>query len=200
MAAVLVLGLSASTKKANAQDGAFGEGKIAISVGYGFPNLGKSLMKVYEDEVGYDAYGLGPAHFKFEYGLSDKIGFGLTVNYVDFGAEFTHEGLDPITWAITTYQDKIGFSSISFLARMNIHFGTTEKLDPYWGVGAGYRTGTWKFESTEPGYSLGTYKTVIPFGFETTVGMRYYVVDPIALYIELGIAKSLLQAGITIGL
>ncbi|MCH8330657.1 MAG: hypothetical protein IH946_04640 [Bacteroidetes bacterium] len=119
---------------------------------YYSPNLGKSLLKVFDDEAGYEVTGFGPIHAKFEYGLSDKIGFGLVINYVTFGAEWTHQDL----FSSIVYDDKTTFSSIAFNFRMNIHFATTEKLDAYWGVGAGYRTGKWKFDRRFRGYSHRT--------------------------------------------
>ena len=72
--------------------------------------------------------------------------------------------------------------------------------DPYWGIGAGYKTGKWTFDSNDPDFGKTAFKTPIPFGFETTVGLRYYFTDMIGFYAELGIAKSVIQGGIAIKL
>ncbi|MBW8050795.1 MAG: hypothetical protein FVQ77_10765 [Cytophagales bacterium] len=178
-------------------DLSFGTGTVAITAGYGFPNLGLAVLKSIENQTGvtgWTAFGLGPIHFRAEYGLSDKVGFALSVNYVSFGAEYTED--DFFTGA--TYNYTVSFSSISFLGRINVHFATTEKLDAYWGIGAGYRTGTWKFESNEPNYIPDVIKTPIPVGFETTLGLRYYFTDNIGAYIEIGAAKSLMQGGLAV--
>ena len=190
-----LLVITFGTTQVAAQD-AFEEGKIVASIGYGAPNLTNAFVKlVFEDEEGYKKSGIGPMHLKFEYGLSDKIGFGLVINYVNAGASWTHKNFTDNS----TYTDDVDFTSIAFNVRMNIHFATTDKLDPYWGVGAGYRTGKWKYDSNDPLYEFSESNTFIPIGFETTLGMRYYVADMFAFYVELGFAKSLIQGGLTLG-
>ncbi len=199
-----LLGKKHAIKQFRLADGgdAFQEGTIAITAGYGFPNLGKSLLKyVVSDTVqGVKITGVGPLHFKVEYGLSSKIGLGLSVNYVTYGAKWNENGTNNTTGAIVPYFYDIKFSSLSVLARFNVHFGTTDKLDPYWGIGAGYKTGKWTFDSNDPDFGKTAFKTPIPFGFETTVGLRYYFTDMIGFYAELGIAKSVIQGGIAIKL
>ncbi|MEK6616065.1 MAG: hypothetical protein AABZ32_08145 [Bacteroidota bacterium] len=37
-----------------------------------------------------------------------------------------------------------------------------------------------------------------PFGFEMTIGVRYYFVDGFGVYTEMGIAKSIIQAGLVV--
>ena len=173
-------------------DLSFGTGTVAITAGYGFPNWGKTFFKILESDsvfTGFRAFGFGPIHFRLEYGVSEQIGLVLSVNYVSFGNE----------WKSTTYTFKETFTSISFLGRINVHFATTDKLDPYWGIGAGYRTGSWKFESNQPNYIPdASTKTLFPFGFETTLGIRYYFTDNIGLYVEMGIAKSLMQGVLSV--
>src|ERR1035437_472952 len=189
-------------KRGRGGDDAFGEGKIVISAGYGIGNFTKTLFKVISTNTLYTAYsfkGFGPIHFKAEYGLSDKMGLGLSVNYVSASATWTNYYNGPWNAATGTYDqiaytETMGFSSLSFLLRMNLHFATTAKLDPYWGIGAGYRTGGWKYSSTYPNSTpVGTLGGAMPFGFETTFGMRYYFTDNIGLYMEIGYAKSILQ-------
>lgn len=184
---------SKSSFRADAED-AFIKDKVVISAGYGFPNLGKAIMTVLiGDGTEVVATGVGPLHFKGEYGLSDGVGMGLSVNYVSFGA----------TWRSTDstgmgfYTNKFSRSSLSVLARINFHFGTTDKLDPYFGVGAGYRQATWKFTSNDPDYADDIKAPGFsPFGFETTIGLRYYIAEGIGLYTEMGIAKSIIQVGL----
>lgn len=176
---------------------AFQEGTIAITAGYGFPNLGKTVVNFLinnDSAKNVSATGLGPMHFRGEYGLSNKVGLGLSVNYVSFGAEWTSSSGN------IPYYNKVSYSSLSILARMNVHFGTTDKLDPYFGVGAGYRSGIYKLTSTDPDLQNQQVKGLSPFGFETTIGLRYYFTDMIGFYAELGIAKSVIQGGIAIKL
>jgi outer membrane protein W len=201
--------LFSTTQPAGDEGGgdAFGEGKIVISAGYGFPNLGKSLLKAYQNEADYSVGGIGPLHGKFEYGLSDKIGIGVSFNYVSFSASWKHtetnntyDANGNVTGTTTaTYSDKIAVNTMSALLRLNVHFATTDKLDPYWGIGAGYRTRNYKYETNDPTNNSDiTLKGAIPFGFETTFGVRYFFTDNIGAYAELGIGKSLLQGGLAV--
>ena len=169
---------------------AWGEGSKVVSVGYGAPNLGKSILKIYENETGFDVSGFGPLHAKFEYGVSEKIGLGLSFNMVNFGASWREEFL-----GFETYTYNVDVTGWSVLARMNLHFATGDKIDPYWGFGLGYRSTTWTFTSDDPLFINTSFPT-FPFGFETTIGMRYYFIPNIGIYAEAGIAKSLIQAGV----
>lgn len=188
--------LKVTTKKGKQSD-AFSEGIIVVTAGYGFPNLGKSVLKAYQGYGGYKVSGVGPLSFKGEYGLSDKIGFGVSINYVSFAASWIENGTDSLGNSTIPYTYKFSRTSVSVLARLNIHFATSEKLDPYWGVGAGYRTGGYKFTSNDPSYTGSVTFPTIPVGFETTIGVRYYFTDNIGGYVEMGMAKALIQAGLS---
>ena len=197
--------LNGELKKSNelrSQPDGFKAGGIIITAGYGIPNIGKSILNAFKGNGGYSVTGFGPIHIKGEYGLSDKISLGVSVNYVSFGAAYD----DP-------YDDAAGIShpatsgwdvkSLSILARMNVHFGTNDKMDPYFGVGAGYKNTTWTFHTTNPNYSNGTeamptISSIIPVGFETSIGLRYYFTDNIGIYGEVGLTKSLLQGGLAV--
>ncbi len=178
----------------------FEKGRVIISAGYGFPNLGKSFLKTYESKNGYKATGIGPMHFKGEYALSDKISLGLSVNYSSYGAEWTDTTSEwnssTSSYTYRTYNYSVGRTSISFNPRLNLHFATSEKLDPYWGIGFGYKMSTWKFTSDNPNYVNESAPGLIPVGFETTIGLRYYFTPNIGLYAETGISRSIFQGGI----
>lgn len=79
------------------------------------------------------------------------------------------------------------------VARLNFHFSTTETIDPYFGIGAGYKQATWKFAYTDPNYTGENIPGFTSFGFETTIGLRYYLMPGFGMYAELGIAKSVIQ-------
>jgi hypothetical protein len=185
-------------------DGAFGEGKIVISAGYGFPNLGKTVLKTWEndpDNLNFKATGFGPMHFKAEYGLSDKIGIGLSVNQVSFAAnwedQYEEYNSSNGTYTTVTYKEKLKYSSTAINGRLNIHFGDSEKLDAYWGIGGGYKLSSWKFTSENPNRPDESIPGFIPVSFETTFGVRYYFTPNIGFYSEIGYAKSIIQAGIS---
>ncbi|MBI3501497.1 MAG: hypothetical protein HY063_06865 [Bacteroidetes bacterium] len=183
---------------------AFGEGTIVISAGYGFGNFTQALFSFANSFGGYSYSSIGPIHGKFEYGLSDNIGVGLSMNYIGAKAKWndTYDVYNSTTGNYDTYPctNEWDFSSLSILARFNVHFATTEKLDPYWGIGAGYRSGSWSQSSTCQGGTTRAYPSYQPFGFETTFGLRYYFTDNIGLYSEIGWAKAVIQFGVAVKL
>ena len=81
---------------------------------------------------------------------------------------------------------------------MNIHFGVKEKLDPYWGIAAGYRIASYTQTSTDPDYDFESFTSPLNVGFETTLGLRYYFTDNIGVYGEIGLAQSVLQLGLAV--
>ncbi|MEO5643543.1 MAG: hypothetical protein ABIQ40_12760 [Bacteroidia bacterium] len=175
---------------------AFGEGKSIISIGYGFPNLGKSIFNTYNTYNDFKVSGFGPMHVKYEYGVSDKIGIGVSVNIVTFKVAWTEA---PYSYSDSTvaYEHRIKSSAYSALARLNIHFATQEKIDPYWGIGIGYSGRKYTYSSDDPNYTSGIALTnPIPIGFESTLGCRFFFTENIGAYIEVGFSKSIVQGGL----
>lgn len=188
--AVLLGAFSATT--ANAQ--AFGEGTMVFSVGYGFPNLNKSIFNAYNIEDNFTVKGMGPLHAKFEYGISEKIGIGLSMNHVSASVGF--DDFDDIDQK--TYNYKLAWNNTKINARLNFHFANTDKLDVYWGFGFGYGFGSYKWTTTDPDFNDNKLEVLIPIGFESTIGARYYVTDNIGIYSEVGFAKSIVQFGLAV--
>lgn len=194
---------SASVKSVNLradEKRSFGEGKFVMSLGYGWPNLGTSLLKAIVDATdntsNVSIVGLGPLHFRGEFGLSENVGLAASINYISAAVKWRSFN----DTSLVFYDNKFERSSISVLARLNFHFGVSDVIDPYFGIGAGYKGVTWKIVSDDPSldnYSVGG---LSPFGFETTIGFRYYLTEGFGLYCEFGIAKSLVQGGIAIAL
>lgn len=192
---------AASTKMNKQAEGSgtktFGQGTIAINLGYGWPNLAKTTLKLVDDEANYKATGIGPIAFRFEYGLNDKIGLGVSVNYSDAGAEWTDtNGNNGIS-----YNYSVKRSTLSILPRFNIHFATSDKVDPYFGLAVGFRTTNWKFETNDPSADEAEYidiPNLVPVGFEAVVGVRVYFTENIGAYTEIGISKGVMQAGLAL--
>lgn len=179
----------------------FEDDKNYVSVGYGGVTFIGTFAKVFEEESGYEFSGLGPIYLKYERALSDKIGFGATLAYAGYKFNWTDTYDDYNTstgnYETKTYNYQQKFSTYSILARLNIHFGDGDKFDPYWGVGLGYRAGNWSYSDNDPDSDSDIeVKTVFPFGFESTLGARYYFTDNIGAYAEVGLAKSVFQAGL----
>lgn len=169
----------------------FEEGNKIISIGYGTPNLGKSILKTYETNEEYKVKGLGPLHAKFEYGITDKIGIGLSINHVNYSA----------TWVETnssnqSYDYKFARNSTAFNARLNFHFGESNVIDPYFGFGLGYKTTSNKWTTNDPTFENVSLGGLFPLGFETTFGIRAYFTPNIGAFAEVGVAKSVIQGGL----
>ena len=195
---IAIIGLSFAAITVKAQ--AFAEGTKVVSLGYGFPNLGKTVLKVFDDEVGYKATGFGPIHARFEYGLTDKFGLGASVNFNTYGAEYnsTSSVWNGSSYQTITYKETFKATSISILVRFNKHWDLNDQVDVFSGIGVGYKYSGFKSTTDNPtGTQSLTISNPIPVGFEWTWGMRYFFTENIGAYIELGLAKSILQAGVT---
>jgi opacity protein-like surface antigen len=183
----------ASMRKKKAS--AFGQGKSIISIGYGFPNIGKAIFNVYDIYTDFKVTGFGPMHVKYEYGVSDKIGMGVSVNIVSSKVSWIESGYGSND--SLSYEHRIKSNAYSILARMNIHFATQAKIDPYWGFGLGYSGRKYTYSSDDPNdLQVIALKNLIPIGFESTVGCRFYFTDNIGAYIEAGFSKSIVQGGL----
>jgi len=175
---------------------AFTEGQSSVSLGYGFGNLSQSLFKAYESLPDFNYKGAGPLFLKYEYGISENIGVGVNVAYIGAKVTWTDEFIE-VEPGVPLRQET-SWTSYSILARMNYHIpvGSTDKFDPYFGVGIGYRSGKWKASDNDPDFDWGV-ELDSPFilGMEMTGGARYLFTENIGVYGEVGLAKGLLQIG-----
>ena len=192
MICICLLVSTGFTSKLKAQ--VFEEGKTNFAVGYGFGTFYGAVLSDYQDESNYESTVTGPIYLKFESALSDKIGLGINLAYAKYSLSYNYTDFS----SSNIYTETDSYTTFSILARMNVHFGDFDRFDPYWGVGVGYRSGKFDYKSTDPdGYNSFDVNVNFPFGFETTLGARYYFSDNIGMYLETGLAKSVLQVGLT---
>jgi opacity protein-like surface antigen len=207
-------------EKVDDDEKAFGKGKIVVTAGYGFPNLYKSIFKSLISNgtnssagysYAYDVKGIGPAFIKGDYGITKLIGVGLVLGYSNMTLTETETYNEDVYNSTTgyyethTYQDVVKYThtSLSVGARINFHFGTGKKLDPYAGAGIGYSNNQNKFSvtSNNPGSTTTTPVSIsgVPVYFAFGVGMRYYFTENIGLYGEIGFDKwSFVQGGLAV--
>ncbi len=196
---VSALFMFAVSAKSIAQDdngGAWGgQGTKVVNLGYGFGNIWKTLFKFSSGFNDSKVTATGPIALGFEYGVAEKIGVGLQLGYGQVKSVATDkDGLG----AGKDYIETSKLTSIQALVRGNYHFGSSEKFDPYIGLGLGY--GNFKFTVTDNDpSSTSTYKIAVPsaFGFSGALGARYYFTPNIGIYAEVGyVTGSIAQAGL----
>lgn len=204
----LFLSLAFAHNNSNAQ--AFEEGKNYASLSYGFGTFfgaGFGASKTLIEKAGINVSDIrlstiGPISAKYEYAVSRHLGLGLGINYISNDVNYLDSYTSNGYTVVNRYE--LNRTSVSFLARANVHFGDHKKLDPYLGAGIGYRYEKWaqeySFTSTDPNAkpsenSLPSFPG-IPFGFEATFGVRYLFTPNVGAFAELGFAKSFTQFGV----
>ncbi|MBL7812143.1 MAG: hypothetical protein JNL57_07950 [Bacteroidetes bacterium] len=192
----------------------FVKGKVYLSGGYGFLNpsgavingLKNSITPNWKD-VSVHQRSVWYAKGEYAVGKHQGLGFHVAGSGLDIDAS-----LDSLTKYNVKVQGKLKYRSWSALLRYNFHVLSEQNLDLYAGIGAGYRSNSFSVSSNDPDKNwwdfpvkvLGVNR-IIPkslslptVGLDFTMGVRYHILPPIALYAEAGLAKSMLQAGATI--
>ncbi|MEN9340550.1 MAG: hypothetical protein RIQ62_1862 [Bacteroidota bacterium] len=174
------------------------KGSMNVSVGYGYNAFVNSTLKTWTDELNFKYSVLGPIHTKFEYMLGERVGLGLSINYISYktGYDFIYDiGNGP-----QTYKETDKFSSLSALIRSNFYYVNSDKVAVYSGLGIGYKSYAWKYSNNAGITDYNVLKNVIPpVGFELTTGVKFMFTPNIGLYTEVGFAKSIIQAGMCFG-
>ncbi len=218
------IALNAQNKSDNL---AWQEGKSAVTIGYGLPNLWKSILKASVNSSNLNSTnnngtssssiavkGSGPFFAKYDYALTPIVGLGAAVGFWNIKVIETDNYLDNTynnstgNYTNANYTDinTISFNSLSIGARLNFHFGTSDKLDPYAGIAGGFTSNSlnYKFTTNNPnGVGNGKINAgsvgVFPLYIALTAGLRYYFTDNVGIYGEIGIDKlSVLQGGLAI--
>ena len=171
-----------------------------ISAGYGFPYLPSITFSEYINEPEFKSKTTGPYYLKLEHIFSDDISFGINLAYAaNKGSYFEKINQYNSTTGSTSnvsYLHQIDRETFSVLFRANWYFANDRNFYAYFGGGLGYRYVKWTITSTNPSYENETYPNYFPFGLEMTIGAKYLFSDIIAVYGELGFAKSPIQIGI----
>lgn len=175
-----------------------------ISAGFGFPNIPRLVfnnLNFFDSKSDYKNTGTGPLHFKYENRVTSFLGIGVNINYMDYRVSYTEPQLDTFQGVVVMNKVKISAWNLATNVRANFYFTNPEntpKTDVYFGIGLGYRMGKFTtsadIKGTEPKIQL---PSLFKLGCEATFGYRHYFNDHIGLYAELGLAKSILQVGLT---
>ncbi len=166
-------------------------GNMAISAGYGFPSLTKTVFNVVEGQNVSTGF-VGPVYGKFEYMINETVGFGMNFAYSYGKASYLTSGTEADS---IFYNTSFTYKSYSALARFNFHFGNSTNFDPYAGIGLGYRNANYSYTSGDPNYNPTDLNGFNHFGLDFTIGARMFFTENFGVYGEVGIAKSPMQVG-----
>ena len=186
-----------SVTQTNLKAQAVEEGTAIFDVYYGFPNLYTSVLKAaYNTEPNVSVAGSGPIGVKAEYMLTDKIGFGLEMNYTNTIAKWT----DNVNGG--TYNYEVSVPRFRAMGKFNFHFAKSDVFDAYTAVGAGYSSWKAKMTTNDPTYVDDTsLKNPIPIAFRLALGGRYFFTDNIGIGLEFGLGGgALINGGIAVKL
>ena len=130
-----------------------------------------------------------PLYAKVEYRFFHHIGIGVNVSYDDYEAQQTAPSSTTYT---TSYKAHTLVGDVRF--KKHFHF-FKKRLDFYLGAGLGYEIQSiTNIINTKSLPKLNGNS----IAFELTIGGRFYFTKRIGIYIEGGIARSILQGGIAV--
>jgi opacity protein-like surface antigen len=191
-----------------AQDGqnaaekpAFEMNKHYISAGIGAGNFYQTFFRLIlnsNEENSASFSSVGPLFFKYEYALTDKFGLGVHVASITNKANYTYDNNNQ------TFNAELTCNAYSILARANYHFVNRKVIDPYVGLGLGYKGYKLSFTDNNQDRSKGL-NTIekglnqlpnFPLGVELTFGFRVMPTNFIGFYMETGLAKGVIQGGL----
>lgn len=188
-ALAVLLGLTFTKASGQAME----EGNFGVNIYYGFPNFFNALIKNYADpDADAEAKSMGPIGGNFEYMVSDKFGIGMEVNYSTVSIEWRDTDS---TTGVSTFTHKVSLNRTRIMPRFNIHFGSSENFDGYFGVAAGYLMTKYKYETNDPNGQDDEAPGLFPFAMRVALGGRYYFSDNIGLHVELGLGGGALVHG-----
>jgi len=150
---------------------------------------------------------------RVEYMISDQVGVGADVNYVEAGFAVKFEDFVYGTngdamqnangdYLYTSYQSEYSVKRLRAMFRLNYHFAQSEKVDMYTGFAGGYlnTNRTIKTNPTNSKYEdeqLGD--ALIPVAIRIAVGAKMYFTQNIGAHVELGaFGGGILQAGLSV--
>lgn len=196
--------------KVKAQDNtAFEKGTVVATVGYGFPDLYRTSLR-----IAYNGYnsrkigGFGPLILKGDYGIvkfkwGHSVGAGIVIGYNSTTIKFSDTYNDyvgyPNYYVTRTYNETHRYSTITVGARGTYHFFTKEKFDCYASIGLGFNVNSTSRTTDNPnGYTAyASARSGLYNAF--TVGIRYYFTKNFGVYSELGWDNSTpIQGGIAL--
>jgi outer membrane protein W len=175
------------------------EGKVLFNVYYGAPfwwgTFAKNINSTSGGTVitGVGVKNLNHLGAKVEYMVTDKVSLGIDYTYAQVALNYYDS---PNGTTLIAYNDLIVKQRA--LLSCGIHFGESDKFDPYLALGLGYKALTYKTNNPNPNdlkLLIETYAS-IPIAYRTAFGFRYFFTDNIGINAEVGIGGPIGQIGV----
>ncbi len=178
--------------------------KQNMSFGLGFPNLPRFYFNQFNYKTSFTSSGTGPFHIKYENKLNSRFGLVASINYMAYQVSYNELIFDTTLGSIANNKTTIKSNNLALNARINYHILAPIKYPKtafYIGFGMGYRLGRFTTESDFPSNTISiTLPNLYRLGLESTIGWRQKIFKQSSFYLEMGPAKSVIQAGINIGI
>ena len=182
------------------------QGTILVDGYYGLPFLVGSLLKSVNTSAGgstvtgLSVQNLNHIGGRFEYMLSEKFGIGLEYTYARATAKYI-DSYPNGSGGVSSGSFTDAFVKQRALLRMAFHFGESDKLDPYFCFGGGYKN--LKYTSDNLNYTQAEIKALsagfnpIPVAIRVGGGVRYFFTENIGVNAEIGFGGPLVQVGVS---
>jgi hypothetical protein len=168
------------------QSQSFQKNDLILSGGLGRSIFSTASWSTYQTIPSFRSTFLQPITLKAEYAITDEIGLGFSTVYSAATAK----------WDDNTYSYESSYNKLSITPRLNIHFLRKKVVDMYIGGGIGYKTGEYRFKSTDPAFSPSSSLGVIPISLEASLGIRTYITSDLGAFAEFGVGHGYLQFGV----
>jgi opacity protein-like surface antigen len=188
------------------------KGKFIFDVYYGYPYvMGNYVKSVFDSNSNNNNNNNSPIESvknwnhiggKFEYMINDEVGIGLEYTYASVDVNYKEDKSVIINGQSTvqTFHYKATLYKQRALARVNFHFATTDKFDPYGTIGFGYKASLLKSNNPDDQQSVKDFNTtfinIFPISFRLGIGARYFFTQNIGISAEAGIGGPSVQIGL----
>lgn len=186
----------ATTASAQDEGAAYSQGQSTVTLGYGLGNIYKKLFKFSGGFGGFFGTGnykvssTGPFALTYEYGVADHISVGVLLGYTSVTGKYTDA-----TFPADNYDEKL--TNMQAVLRGNYHFGSSEKFDPYIGLGVGYYNFKYKYNDASGTTSNSFFAVPTSFAFNGQLGAKYYFSSNVGVFLEAGyVAGAYGQGGL----
>lgn len=201
--ALLLLNSNSFSQKVQQESGkCVEEGTIIIDGYYGFPYVMGALLadansysSTTDKIVNYNHMG-----GKVEYMISNMVSMGVDYTYAKVVNNYSDSYYTTVNGQSVLQYGNFTESLIKqrFLVKVNIHFATSNSLDPYATAGLGYKYTA--FNTNNPNnvnYDLSFFNA-FPIAFRMGAGLRWFFTENVGISVEAGIGGPLLQGGLSL--